>query len=83
MFKETKFQILMPYDEKAMTHNANVFKLMGVKIENVRHADMFDQAGNKVYEVGILVCKAQKVVFKKVKKLYSGMKMYEGLPTLF
>lgn len=83
MFKKIKFQILIPYDEKMTMHNINVFKQMGVEVENIRQADILDQAGNKVYGVGILICKSRKEVYKRVKKIYTNVKMYEGLPTLF
>ncbi len=83
MFKKIKFQILIPYDEKMTMHNINVFKQMGVEVENIRQADILDQAGNKVYGVGILICKSQKSVYKRVRKIYTNVKMYEGLPTLF
>lgn len=83
MFKKIKFQILTPYDEKMTMHNINVFKQMGVEVENIRQADILDQAGNKVSGVGILICKSQKSVYKRVRKIYTNMKMYEGLPTLF
>lgn len=83
MDKKIKFQILTPYEEKMTMHNINVFKQMGVEVENIRQADILDQAGNKVSGVGILICKSQKSVYKRVRKIYTNVKMYEGLPTLF
>lgn len=83
MFTKIKFQILTPYDEKMTMHNINVFKQMGVEVENIRQADILDQAGNKVSGVVILICKSQKSVYKRVRKIYTNVKMYEGLPTLF
>lgn len=83
MFRKIKFQILTPYDEKMTTHNINVLKQMGIEVENIRQADVLDQDENKVCVVGILICKSQKSVYKRVKKIYTNVKMYEGLPTLF
>lgn len=83
MFKKIKFQILTPYDEKMTMNNVNVLKQMGVEVENIRQADILDQYGNKISVVGIFICKSQKSVYERVKKNYTNVKMYEGLPTLF
>lgn len=83
MFKKIKFQILSPYDEKMTMNNINVLKQMGVEVENIRQADILDQDGNKISVVGIFICKSQKSVYERVKKIYTNVKMYEGLPTLF
>lgn len=83
MLKKIKFQILTPYDEKMTMNNINVLKQMGVEVENIRQADILDQDGNKISVVGIFICKSQKSVYKRVKKIYTNVKMYEGLPILF
>ena len=83
MFKKIKFQILTPYDEKMTMNNINLLKQMGVEVENIRQADILDKDKNKIYVVGILICKSQKSVYERVKKIYTNVKMYEGLPTLF
>lgn len=83
MFKKIKFQILTPYNEKMTMNNINVLKQMGVEVENIRQADILDQDGNKISVVGIFICKSQKSVYERVKKIYTNVKMYEGLPTLF
>lgn len=49
MFTKIKFQILTPYDEKMTMHNINVFKQMGVEVENIRQADILDQAGKQSF----------------------------------
>lgn len=78
------FRVVTQHTENAMWNIARILWSFGIKITNLREADIVaDADGSKHGDVYILCCKGSKFAYQNLKKTYSYDEIaYEGVKTL-
>lgn len=80
----TEFRVVTQHTDDAMWNIANILGTLGIKITNLREADIVaDADGSKQGSTYIVCCEGSKSAYRKLMKKYSLDEiMYEGVKTL-
>lgn len=78
------FRVVTRHNESAAWHIADILRSLGIKIMDLREADIVaDADGSKRGSAYILCCKGSNFAYRRLMKVYSYDEiLYEGVKTL-